>query len=76
MLNARNKRNRSRRLGRPLAARSVPRDKTTNASVQAGAQAGTQSVSNHSPSMPMKTSHVLTNAQENAKLYAYESRVR
>ena len=76
MLNARNKRNRSRRLGRPTATRSVPRDNTTNASVQAGTRAGTQSVRNHSPSMPMKTSHVLTNAQENAKLYAYESRVR
>ena len=38
--------------------------------------AGTQSVSNHSPSMPIKTSHVLTNAQENSKLYAYESSVR
>ena len=72
MLNARNKRNRSRSLSRISAPRSLPRDNTTNASIQVDINP----VSNNSPGLPMKTSHVLTNAQENAKLYAYESSVR
>ena len=72
MLNARNKRRRSRSLSRMSAPRSLPRENTVDASKQVN----TQSVNNHSPSMPMKTSHVLTDAQENTKLYAYESSVR
>jgi len=72
MLNARNKRRRSRSLSRAPAPRSLPRENAVDATTQVS----TQSVNNHSPSMPMKTSHVLTDAQENTKLYAYESSVR
>jgi len=54
------------------APRHTPRENTTGTT----SQVGTQAVSNHSQSMPMKTSHVLTDAQDNKKLYAYESRVR
>lgn len=59
------------------APRSLPRNNTMDATMQTGTQVSSaQSVSNYSQSMPMKASHVLTNAQENAKLYAYESSVR
>ena len=54
------------------APRSIPRNNTMDAT----RQADTRSVSNYSLDIPMKTSHVLTNAQENSKLYAYESSVR
>jgi len=76
MLNARKRRQRSRSASRMSAHRNTPRDTTRSATSQLGTQVSAPAVSNNSLSMPMKTSHVLTDAQENKKLYAYESSVR
>lgn len=72
MLNARNKRNRSRNLNRRTTAVGRPGDRSASAQLQQD----TLVANNYASNASMKTSHVLTNARENTQLYAYESSVR
>ena len=72
MLNARNKRNRSRNLNRRTTALGRPGDRSASTQLQQDTVVANNYASNGS----MKTSHVLTNARENTQLYAYESSVR
>lgn len=72
MLNARNKQNRSRSLNRMSVSYGRPADRNVDVSFQTELP----QVAASTVSVSMQTSHVLTNAQENARLYAYESSVR
>ena len=72
MLNARNKRNRSRNLNRRTTAVGRPGDRSASTQLQQD----TLVANNYASNASMKTSHVLTNARENTQLYAYESSVR
>jgi len=73
MLNARNKQDRFRNSNRMSAPLGRPGDRGVNPSLQVESK---KSASVPMNAARMNVSHVLTNAKENAQLYAYESSVR
>ena len=73
MLNARNKQNRLSSLNRMPAPLGRPGDRRIDASLQ---EASVRPAGALVRAANLNVSHALSNAQENTKLYAYESRVR